>query len=63
MLYKVWGIELKTKSAPNPENLSTMVAEKESRFTIDQALNKNVMSIAGNLLMRLQTGSVSLSGG
>ena len=41
---------LKTKSAPKAENLSMMVEEKENGLTIEQALNQNVMGMAGSLL-------------
>ena len=33
-----------------PENLSMMAEEKENSLTIEQALNQNVMGMAGSLL-------------
>lgn len=63
MLCKVWGIELKTKSAPNPENLPTMSEEKESSLTVEQALNQNVMGMAGSLLKGGRQEVASFLGG
>ena len=63
VLCKVWGIELKTKSAPNPENLPTMAEEKESSLTIEQALNQNVMGMASSLLKGCRQEVASFLGG
>lgn len=46
----VGEIELKTKSSPNPGNLSTNVDEKENSFIIEQALSQNVTLITSNPL-------------
>ena len=44
----VGGTELKTISAPNSENLSTKVEERENSFIVEYALIRNVSSIIDN---------------
>ena len=35
VIYVIWETQLKTKSPPNPENLSTMIEEKENNVIIE----------------------------
>lgn len=60
MLYKVWGIELKTQSAPNPENL----AEKEKQFYYRSSRQPaNDVADRKRLTLRWLSGYIDYIGG